>query len=213
MTPDIKPIGRLDEPPEGQKPANGSNRMPAAARRRQILGVALEVFGQSGYHDTSMNAIASEAGVTKPVLYQHFASKRELFETLLAETGGALLRAVESAEAEETPRRRVEAGFRSFFQFFEDRPAAFSVLYGSSVATDPKFRRDVAQVRDSFSVYLTRLMTGMDRVDALAMAAGINGMSEGMIRHWMHLGRIRSADEMAALAARLAWSGVDGLTT
>ena len=187
--------------------------MPAAERRRQILDVALEAFGRSGYHDTSMNAVAAEAGVTKPVLYQHFASKHDLFEVLLTETGDALLRAIESAEGEDTPRRQVEAGFRAFFRFFEERPAAFSVLYGSSVATDPKFRRDARQVRDSFTEYLARIMGDMGHDDALAMAAGINGLSEGMIRHWMHLGRVRSANEMAALAARLAWGGLDGLTT
>ena len=195
----------------GSNNGSGTIRMPAAERRRQILQVALEVFSRSGYHDTSMNAVAAEAGVTKPVLYQHFASKHELFEVLLTETGDDLLRAIESAEVEETPRRRVEAGFRAFFRFFEERPAAFVVLYGSSLATDPEFRRDARQVRDSFSQYLTRIMGEMDHEDALAMAAGINGLSEGMIRHWMHLGRIRSSEEMAALAARLAWGGIEGL--
>ena len=195
----------------GSTNGSGTIRMPAAERRRQILQVALEVFSRSGYHDTSMNAVAAEAGVTKPVLYQHFASKHELFEVLLTETGDDLLRAIESSEVEETPRRRVEAGFRAFFRFFEDRPAAFAVLYGSSLATDPEFRRDARQVRDSFSEDLTRIMGEMDYEDALAMAAGINGLSEGMIRHWMHLGRIRSSEEMAALAARLAWSGIEGL--
>ncbi|MEC8998836.1 MAG: TetR/AcrR family transcriptional regulator [Actinomycetota bacterium] len=198
--------------PSATGSGNGSSRMPAAERRRQILDVALEAFGRSGYHDTSMNAVAAEAGVTKPVLYQHFASKHDLFEVLLTETGDALLRAIESAEGEDTPRRQVEAGFRAFFRFFEERPAAFSVLYGSSVATDPKFRRDARQVRDSFTEYLARIMGDMGREDALAMAAGINGLSEGMIRHWMHLGRVRSGDEMAALAARLAWGGLDDLT-
>ncbi|MEC9394900.1 MAG: TetR/AcrR family transcriptional regulator [Actinomycetota bacterium] len=198
--------------PSATGSGNGSSRMPAAERRRQILDVALEAFGRSGYHDTSMNAVAAEAGVTKPVLYQHFASKHDLFEVLLTETGDALLRAIESAEGEDTPRRQVEAGFRAFFRFFEERPAAFSVLYGSSVATDPKFRRDARQVRDSFTEYLARIMGDMGREDALAMAAGINGLSEGMIRQWMHLGRSRSGDEMAALAARLAWGGLDDLT-
>ena len=85
--------------------------MPAAERRRQILNVGLVVFARHGYHDTSMSALAAEAGVTKPVLYQHFASKHDLFEVLLAETGDRLMRAIEACEVEETPRRRVEAGF------------------------------------------------------------------------------------------------------
>ena len=193
---------------DGQRP---STRLPAAERRRQILDVALEAFARSGYHDTSMNAIAREAGVTKPVLYQHFASKHELFELLLAETGDHLLRAIDSAAVDEEPRLRVEAGFRAYFRFFEDRPAAFTVLYGSNLANNPEFRRDARRVRDTFAEYLSGLIRNRDHDEALALAAGINGLSEGMIRHWMHEGRTRSADEMAALAANLAWGGIESL--
>ena len=131
---------------------------------------------------------------------------------MLAETGDRLMRAIEASEVEETPRRRVEAGFRSFFRFFEEQPAAFNVLYGTSVAVDPDFRKDARRVRDTFAEYLTGLIRTVDHGSALAMAAGINGLSEGMIRHWMHGDDPRSAEEMAALAARLAWGGLESLT-
>ena len=121
------------------------------------------------------------------------------------------MKAIEAAALEETPRLRVEAGFRAFFHFFEDRPSAFTVLYGSSLASNPEFRRDAREVRDTFAEYLTSQMGNRDREESLALAAGINGLSEGMIRHWMHEGRSRPADEMAALAARLAWGGVESL--
>jgi AcrR family transcriptional regulator len=188
------------------------SRMSSAERRRQVLDVGLEVFGRHGYHQTSMSALAAEAGVTKPVLYQHFASKHDLFAEVLAETGDRLMRAIEASEVEETPRRRVEAGFRSFFRFFEEQPAAFDVLYGTSIAVDPDFRKDARRVRDTFAEYLTGLIRTVDHGSALAMAAGINGLSEGMIRHWMHGDDPRSAEEMAALAARLAWGGLESLT-
>ncbi|MEO2172405.1 MAG: TetR/AcrR family transcriptional regulator [Acidimicrobiales bacterium] len=187
------------------------SRMSAADRRRQILDVGLEVFARHGYHETSMSALAAEAGVTKPVLYQHFASKHDLFEELLAETGERLMRAIEASEVEETPRRRVEAGFRAYFRFFEERPAAFALLYGTSLTIDPDFRRDARRVRDTFAEYLTGLIRTVDHESALAMAAGINGLSEGMIRHWMHEENPRPAEEMAALAARLAWGGLESL--
>lgn len=187
------------------------SRMSAADRRRQVLDVGLEVFARHGYHETSMSALAAEAGVTKPVLYQHFASKHDLFEELLSETGERLMRAIEASEVEETPRRRVEAGFRAYFRFFEERPAAFALLYGSSLAVDPDFRRDARRVRDTFAEYLAGLIRTVDHESALAMAAGINGLSEGMIRHWMHEEDPRPAEEMAALAARLAWGGLESL--
>ena len=186
--------------------------MPAAERRQQLLDIALGIFAHNGYHETSMNALATKAGVTKPVLYQHFASKHELFAQLLSRTGDRLHAAIaERSAGVDTPRQRVEAGFVAFFHFFDERPAAFSVLYGSSLTVDPEFRRDARQVRDSFAEYLTRLIRVVDHQSALAMAAGINGMSEGMIRHWMHEGRTRPAEEMAALAARLAWGGLESL--
>jgi AcrR family transcriptional regulator len=55
-----------------------SSRLPAAARREQLLTVALTVFARDGFHGASMNDVADAAGVTKPVLYQHFLSKNDL---------------------------------------------------------------------------------------------------------------------------------------
>ena len=65
-------------------------RLPAAERRRQLLDTALEVFAAQGFHATSMNDVAEAAGVTKPVLYQHFASKRRLYLELLEDVGAQL---------------------------------------------------------------------------------------------------------------------------
>jgi AcrR family transcriptional regulator len=66
-------------------------RLPAPERRRQLLDVALEAFSARGFHPTSMHEIAEAAGVTKPVLYQHFSSKRELYLELLDDVAGRLL--------------------------------------------------------------------------------------------------------------------------
>ncbi|MGZ6966617.1 MAG: helix-turn-helix domain-containing protein, partial [Acidimicrobiia bacterium] len=60
-----------------------SMRLPAEQRRTQLVAVAVEVFGERGFHATSMDEVAEAAGVTKPVLYQHFPSKRALFRELL----------------------------------------------------------------------------------------------------------------------------------
>src|SRR5262245_62990314 len=102
-----------------------STRLPAPARREQLLAVGLEVFARSGFHATSMNEVAEAAGVTKPVLYQHFASKRELYLALLHEEGARLLNAIAKATASAaTPRAQVEQGFAAYFQWVaEDREA------------------------------------------------------------------------------------------
>src|SRR5690606_10853397 len=76
-----------------------SPRPPAPRRRRQLLRPALRVFAERGYHSASMNDIAVEAGVTKPVLYQHFPSKRELFAELLDDVGRELQESITKAVA------------------------------------------------------------------------------------------------------------------
>ncbi|MCP4793527.1 MAG: TetR/AcrR family transcriptional regulator [Acidimicrobiales bacterium] len=193
--------------------ATATVRMPAARRREQLLDIALGIFARNGYHETSMNALAAEAGVTKPVLYQHFASKRELFAQLLARTGDRLHSAIaERSAGVDTPRQRVEVGFAAFFHFFDEHPDAFSVLYGSSLGSVPEFKREARRVQDTFTAILARLINGVDGDDALVMAAGINGIAEGMVRYWMHEGRRHSADEMATLTTRLAWGGLEDLS-
>ena len=89
-----------------------SGRLPAARRRDQLLDVALDRFGAQGYHDTSMEEIADGAGVTKPVLYQHFPSKRELYLELLETVGASLTAAVTSSASESTPHQQLLAGFQ-----------------------------------------------------------------------------------------------------
>lgn len=186
--------------------------MPAAERRQQLLDVALGVFARNGYHDTSMNALASEAGITKPVLYQHFESKHELFAQVLQQTGDRLHTAIaDSSVGVDSPHDRVEAGFLAFFRFFDACPDAFSVLYGSSLGTVPEFRREARRVQDTFIAMLARLIRTDDEEDARVLAAGVNGISEGMVRYWMHEGRRHTADEMAELTVQLAWGGLEHL--
>ncbi|MEE2769110.1 MAG: helix-turn-helix domain-containing protein [Actinomycetota bacterium] len=187
-------------------------RMPAAKRRQQLLEFALRVFAREGYHETSMNALASEAGVTKPVLYQHFASKHDLVVEVLNRVGDRLHASIVAAVlTEETSRNRVQAGFRAFFRFFDDEPDAFAVLYESKLGAEPEFRDDALRIQATFAETVALIIHRANRDDALAMASGISGLSEGMIRHWMVRGRGRSADEMAELATRLAWGGLEQL--
>jgi len=100
--------GRSDE----GRSYEGQRRLPAARRRRQLLEVALGSFAAAGYHATSMEGIADAAGVSKPVIYQHFASKAELFEELIVAVGSDLLEAVTAAAAAEEDPKGEEAGHR-----------------------------------------------------------------------------------------------------
>ena len=100
-------------------------RLPAHERRTQLLDVAIEVFAARGYHGASMNQVAEAAGVTKPVLYQHFPSKRELYREVLEDVGSRLEDAITKAAAEAgAPRQKVEAGFRTYFAWVASERAS-----------------------------------------------------------------------------------------
>src|SRR5438132_14251031 len=115
-------------------------RLPADQRRLQLLDVARDRFGEKGFNATSMDEIAEAAGVTKPVLYQHFPSKRALYVELLEETGRQLLSTLADATARaDSLRERVELGFRAYFRFAVGNRSAFLFLLGTSLRSDPEF--------------------------------------------------------------------------
>src|SRR5262245_66644059 len=112
-------------------------RMPADQRRQQLFDVARDRFGAQGFHATSMDEIAEAAGVTKPVLYQHFPSKRALYVELLEETGRQLLTTLADATSRAASgRERVENGFQAYFAFAVNNQAAFRLLLGTSLRSD-----------------------------------------------------------------------------
>src|SRR3954454_18437406 len=107
-------------------------RLPADQRRLQLLEVARDRFAEQGFHATSMDEIAEAAGVTKPVLYQHFPSKRALYVELLEDAGRYMLTTLADATGRaETARERVELGFHAYFRFAVDNRPAFKLLLGT----------------------------------------------------------------------------------
>ena len=129
-----------------------STRLPAPARREQLLAVGLEVFARQGFHGTSMNDVADAAGVTKPVLYQHFVSKRELYLALLDEVGRELLEAIAKATAVAADgKAQTEAGFGAYFRWVDDDRDAFLLLFGSGARRDEEFAEAVRKVEEAIA--------------------------------------------------------------
>src|SRR6201986_4361106 len=101
-------------------------RLPRQARRRQLLGAAQKVFVSQGYHAAAMDEIAERAGVSKPVLYQHFPGKLELYLALLDESRDALVDTVRTAlGSTQDNKQRVTATFVAFFDFVSGAGEAF----------------------------------------------------------------------------------------
>ncbi len=194
--------------------ARGAPRLPAAERRQQLLDVALAAFGQAGFHHTSMNDLADAAGVTKPVLYQHFGSKRELYLEVLREVGGRLIDSVGKAIAgAEGPRQQVEAGFLAYFRWADQDRNGFRVLFAGDTRRDPEFLAELGRVETQFAESIAELIVveGMTHERRLVLAYGIVGITETTCRHWEAADLDLSADDLAQGAADLAWAGLRGL--
>jgi AcrR family transcriptional regulator len=190
--------------------------LPAARRRKQLLDVALEVFAARGFHPTSMNDLAEAAGVTKPVLYQHFGSKRELYLEILDDVGARLREAIAKAASEASgPHDQVERGFAAYFGYVAEHQAAFQVLFGGGTRRDEEFATYVRHVEENIADFIAALIDveGLSSGERRLLAHGIVGLAEGTSRHWIHEGLPGRPEDLAARVAELAWAGLRGINS
>lgn len=191
-----------------------TRRLPAPQRRQQLLDAALALFGQRGFHGTSMDDIAEAAGVTKPILYQHFASKRDLILELLRDLGTRLDNEISNATASaNSPRQQVEEGFKAYFGWVEANPRGFEVLFSSETRRDAEFTAEAMRVEDGIVETITGLITveAMTDEERRLMAYGIVGIAETTCRHWLAGSIALESSQLAKMVARLAWAGLRGL--
>lgn len=191
--------------------------MRAPERRAQLLDVARRVFGSSGFHAVSMEEVAREAGVTKPILYDHFPSKKELYLALIDEDLAVLHENVR--EALESPignRERIRASFQAYFDFVDEQADGFRLLMQENVGAEREFRERVAAVRDQILKEVADLIAresggNLDREHAETVALALIGMVETVAQ------RDPGSDSASRQAAmetlvQLAWRGITALT-
>ncbi|MEO6122186.1 MAG: TetR/AcrR family transcriptional regulator [Ilumatobacteraceae bacterium] len=187
-----------------------SIRLPASARREQLLDVALQVFARQGYHGASMNDIAEAAGVTKPVVYQHFDSKRELYLALLDAVGERLLTAISKATAGATSgKHQTELGFQAYFRWVADDHDAFLLLFGSGARRDEEFNDAVRKVTAQVAEAIKPLIAAdIGPEHQATLAHGLVGLSEGVSRRLVDNGTDFDPDLLARQVSDLAWAGL-----
>ena len=194
-------------------PENGGVRLGAAQRRSQLLRVARETFGTKGFTATSVNDIAIAAGVTKPVLYQHFASKHELFLEVLTESADQLIDALASAVAAATSsRQKLEGAVEAYVCFFADAPTNYRVLYGEGVRTEPEFQQTHQDLIESFQKFTAEHIdiASLDQELRLLAATAVAGQLEAIVGLWISGGQTQSCEQIGELASSLAWRGLRG---
>ena len=191
-----------------------SNRLPRHERRRQLLDAALEVFVSQGYHAAAMDEIADRAGVSKPVLYQHFPGKLDLYLALLDESVDALVDAVRGALRSTTDnKQRVAATFSAYFQYVAGEGQAYRLVFESDLSNESAVRARLERGQHECAEMISQVVSqdaGLEEDEARLVSVGMVGLAQVTARYWLsrldHIPR-ETAEQ---LVARLAWRGISG---
>jgi AcrR family transcriptional regulator len=189
-------------------------RLPRRARRNQLLGAAQEVFVAQGYHAAAMDDIADRAGVSKPVLYQHFPGKLELYLALLDQHCEALVQAVRMALASTSDnKQRIAATMDAYFTYVEHEGGAFRLVFESDLTNEPSVRERVDRVSEDCAKLVSPLIaedTDLPEDQATLLAVSLCGMAQITARHWLGSGRHIPREVATMLTASVAWRGIAG---
>jgi AcrR family transcriptional regulator len=189
-------------------------RLPRSARRKQLLAAAQEVFVANGYHGAAMDDIAERAGVSKPVLYQHFPGKRELYLALLDTQAEKLADAVvEALATTDDNQQRIHAVLSAYFAFVDrdDDDGAFRLIFESDLVNDPDVRARVELVtRKTMSAVADTVAadTGLGRAEAELLATALTGSAQVVARWWLDSDRPVPRERAIRLLESLLWRGI-----
>lgn len=194
---------------------DGATISPLSARRDHILVSASEVFTEKGYHNASMDDIAARAGISKPLVYQHFPGKRDLYLGLLDLSVEIVASGIEAAVAQHSSnRQRLEAAVRFYFDAVATADRDFRIIFESDFTQDP----DVQSRVDNLVSRLARTLgqsiskqTGFPVERANIIAAGLGGMAQAAAFRWIRLGKPMTKDEAIEEVTHLAWLGLSSL--
>jgi AcrR family transcriptional regulator len=160
-------------------------RVPREVRERQLVGLAEQLFAERGYGGTSMEELASRAGVTKPMVYELFGSKDGVFRACVDRAVGQMARSVaEAVRAEAEPEARVRAGGLAFLRFAADNRGAWDLM-----SMGGQFAQQAVDIRRGQAELIRELMLelapeGVDERELEAAAWAVTAAYEGLA-HWM----------------------------
>lgn len=197
----------------GSTPANRrGSRLPRDERRGQLLGAASEVFVDRGYHAAGMDEIADRAGVSKPVLYQHFSSKLELYLAVLAQHVDNLVSGVRQALRTTTDnRQRLRAAVQAFFDFIEHDSQGYRLIFENDNVTEPQVAMQVRVATESCTDAVFDLISrdsGLEAHRARMIAVGLVAVSVDSARYWLNNERPITKDDAINGTVQFAWGGL-----
>lgn len=191
-----------------------SARLPRTARRAQLLVAAQEVFVRAGYHAAAMDEIAEQAGVSKPVLYQHFPSKLELYLALLDQHTESLLAAVRQALAStHDNKQRVAATMAAYFEFVDREGEPFRLVFESDLTNEAAVRERVDAVTERCAEAIAEVIsedTDLPAGQAMLLGVALTGMAQVTARYWLSDEGTIERDSASRLIGQLSWRGLGG---
>lgn len=191
-----------------------TNRLPRDERRAQLLVAALEVFTVAGYHSAAMDEIADRAKVSKPVLYQHFPSKLDLYLAVLDLHIDSLVFAIQKAIASNQENSsRVAATVDSYFGFIDSEGEAFRLLFESDMNLEPQVRERLNRMTYDCAAAVSAIIsidTGLGKEESMMLAVGIIGTVQTTARHWLDRDGKIDRQRATELVMNLTWRGISG---
>jgi AcrR family transcriptional regulator len=185
-------------------------RMPRLERERQMLEVAGRSFAARGFHAVSMDEIAEQAGISKPMLYHYFGSKEGLYVAYVRQQGEALLAGMrDAAEPSASPTERLWAGTLAFLGYVDEHRPGWALLYREAVSQGGPLAVEVAQLRRRIAAIVQRLFLSVAGADAdadgtsEAFAHAFVGAGESVANWWLEHPD-ESREQVAQLLVRLA---------
>jgi len=192
-----------------------SNRLPRDERRAQLLIAALEVFTVAGYHSAAMDEIADKAQVSKPVLYQHFPSKLDLYLAVLDLHIDSLVFAIQKAIASNRENSsRVAATVDAYFGFIDSEGEAFRLLFESDMNLEPQVRERLNRMTYDCAAAVSAVIsidTGLGKEESMMLAVGIIGTVQTTARHWLDRDGKIDRTRATELVMNLIWRGISGM--
>jgi AcrR family transcriptional regulator len=207
-------VGTIDRSgtTQDQKPRGG--RLPRKERRAQLLDSALEVFVAQGYHAAAMDDIAERAGVSKPVLYQHFPGKLDLYLALLdAACDNVIDNCRVALASTQDNKTRVAAAMAAFYSYVAAESGAFRLVFESDLTSEPAVREHVERVTTECAAMIADVIhddTGLPGEASRLLAVSLVGMAQVSARFWISEAAGISQPQAVELVSGLAWRGIRG---
>ena len=179
------------------------SRLSRDERMRQSVSVARALFAERGYAAVTMDAVATEMGVTKPLLYTYFGNKEQLYVACMEPAGDALLASiVKAVEATSTPDAALRSGLLAFFDFVDQDRSAWRVLFDETLPAAGEVAARVGEYRERLNGLIAAALLGQlparqrgrAKVEVEALSTALMAAAEGLARWWLRTEALSSTE-------------------